>query len=522
MMRSLLTPAALLSALLATPLHARQLPPAAIHERVEAALPRAFELYRELLTYPNDAHDRDDILRLVAWLEARFTERGFTTERIATAGSPLLLAERASPGAARTVLIYLQADGQPVDPSRWDQQSPWLPVLKERTPDGGWREIGWQRLQRGIEPGGSGERYDPEWRIFARSAADSKGPIAQFLTAVELLDEAGIAPDFHMKVIVDTEEEMGSPNLPAAVERHRGRLAADMLVIFDGPPHVSGRPTLKFGARGIATVTLTTYGPTAPQHSGHYGNYLPNPVFDMSRILAAAKDADGRVAIAGWYDGVQLDAETRRILAAVPDDEPAILRSMGVARRDRVGANLQEAVQYPSLNVRGIRAGWVGSEARTIIPDQAVAELDIRLVVESDASRLVGLLRAHIEALGFEVLDRAPTADERRTRPRLVTLAWHRAYGAFRTPFDSEPGRWLTGAFVHLFGEEPIRIRTSGGSIPISPFVETLGVPAVSVPSVNPDNNQHSPNENLRVGSFVEGIAIIFAVLQQPLREAGR
>lgn len=495
---------------------AQALPTAEIHAQVDATLPRAVALYRELLAYPNDAHYPEDILRLVGYLEAQFRERRFTTERFLTDGSPLLFAERRSPGARRTVLVYLQADGQPVDTSRWHQASPWIPVVKEREASGAWQALPWHRLEHAVMSDLTGARAWEDWRIFARSASDSKGPIAQFLSAITLLDEAGIAPDFHLKVIVDTQEEQGSPHLPAAVRAHREQLAADMLVIFDGPPHVSGAPTLTFGARGIATATLTTYGPVAPQHSGHYGNYLPNPVFHLSRLLASVKDLDGRVTIPGWYDGVTLDPDTKRILAQIPDDEPAILRSMGVAMAEKVGDNLQEAVQYPSLNVRGMRSAWVGSEARTIIPDEAIAELDIRLVAESDANHLIGLLRRHIEHQGFHLLDRAPTMAERLAHPRLATLTHHRAYGAFRTPYDSEPGRWLTEAFVHLFGAEPIRIRTGGGSIPISPFVETLGVPAVIVPTVNPDNNQHSPNENLRIGSFVAGIRIILAVLQQP------
>jgi acetylornithine deacetylase/succinyl-diaminopimelate desuccinylase-like protein len=513
-----LAPALLVLALaVAGPATAQPLSPAQIRARVDAALPHAVALYRELLTYPNDAHRPEDILRLVGYLESQFRERRFTTERFATAGSPLLFAERRSPRATRTILIYLQADGQPVDTSRWQQASPWTPVVKERQGEGEWRELPWGRLEEALRTRLDGPRAWEDWRIFARSASDSKGPIAQFLSAITLLDEAGIAPDFHMKVIIDTQEEQGSPHLPAAVLAHREKLAADMLVIFDGPPHVSGQPTLKFGARGIATATLTTYGPVAPQHSGHYGNYLPNPAFHLSRILASVKDLDGRVTIPGWYDGVTLDPETKRILAQIPDDEPAILRAMGVAVAETVGDNLQEAVQYPSLNVRGMQSAWVGSEARTIVPDVAVAELDIRLVAESDADQLIGLLRRHIEQQGFHLLDRAPTVAERLAHPRVATLTYNRAYGAFRTPFDSEPGRWLTGAFVHLFGAEPIRIRTSGGSIPISPFVETLGVPAVMVPTVNPDNNQHSPNENLRLGQFVEGIRILLAVLQQPM-----
>lgn len=521
-----------------TPAGSQQLDPGTIRTATVEALPDAVGLYRALLSLPNDAHRPDDILRLVEWIEGRFAERGFTTERLPTAGSPLLLAERRHPGARGTVLVYLQADGQPVDPSEWNQDSPWIPVVKDRREGEGWSAFPWERLSGALEGAAArageaadpGEPFeaalarlgvDPGWRVFVRSASDSKGPIAQFLSAVAIADELGVQPDFDLKVIVDTEEEMGSPRLPGAVQRFRERLAADMLVIFDGPPHVSGRPTLKFGARGIATVTLTTWGPRAPQHSGHYGNYAPNPAFRLSRILASLKDEHGRVIVPGWYDGVELDEETRRILARVPDDEAWIMERLGIAGRDSVGASLQEAVQYPSLNVRGMRAGWVGDEARTIVPATAVAELDVRLVRESDPERLIELLREHVEALGYTVLDRPPTEDERLAHPRLATFTAEVSYAAFRTDFDSTPGRWLRGALSHLHGEEPILIRTSGGSIPISPFVETLGVPAVSVPTVNPDNNQHSPNENLRVGSFAEGVAVILAVLGQPLPGTG-
>ncbi len=441
-------------------------------------------------------------------MEDRFRERDFSTERLPTdGGSPVLLAERRHPGAERTVLVYLQADGQPVDPSAWNQESPWEPVLKERSADGSWDAIPWERLRGEI---------DPEWRIFARSAADSKGPNAQFLAALDVLDAAGATPSVNLKVIVDTEEEMGSPRLPAAVVRYRDRLAADWLVIFDGPPHGSGEPTLKFGARGIATVTLVTYGPRVPQHSGHYGNYAPNPVYRMARILDSFKDDAGRVVIPGWYDGISLGDDVLEALAAVPDDEAAIQRELGIAMIDSVAPTLQRAIQYPSLNVRGIAAGWIGDQARTIIPDTATAEIDVRLVAESDPERLITLLRDHIEGLGFAVLDHSPTEEERLAHPRIVRMSHSVAYGAFRTAFDSDLGLWLRDGMRRYYDREPILLRTSGGSIPISPFVNTLGIPAVSVPTVNPDNNQHSPNENLKVGAFLEGIRTIAAVLSEP------
>jgi len=468
----------------------------------------ALTLYRDLLRLPNDAHHPEDIRRLLDFLEDRFRERGFETERMPTeGGSPFLLAEREAPGAERTVLVYLQADGQPVDPSAWNQESPYEPVLKERAPDGSWRRIPWSRLRGEI---------DPEWRIFARSASDSKGPNAQFLAAMDVLEAAGSGPSVNLKVVVDTEEEMGSPRLPAAVERFRERLAADWLVIFDGPPHGSEEPTLKFGARGIATVTLVTYGPRVPQHSGHYGNYAPNPVYRMARILDSFKDEAGRVVIPGWYDGITLGDDVLEALAAVPDDEAQIQRELGVAMIDSVAPTLQRAIQYPSLNVRGIAAGWIGSQARTIIPDTATAELDVRLVAESDPDRLIRLIREHVEGLGFTVLDHSPTEEERLTHPRIARMSSTVSYGAFRTAFDSDLGLWLRAGMERLHGEEPILLRTSGGSIPISPFVNTLGIPAVSVPTVNPDNNQHSPNENLKVGAYLQGIRTIAAVLSEP------
>jgi acetylornithine deacetylase/succinyl-diaminopimelate desuccinylase-like protein len=495
-----------LALLAAGPAPGQSLSPEQIHEAVDARQANAIALYREFLALPNDAVDPAAIERLVAWMERTFTAGGFETKRIETEGSPSLFAQRLVPGAERTVLVYLQADGQPVDPTAWDQPDPYTAVLKERDDLGQWRPLPWDALD---------EQVDPDWRIFARSAADSKGPMTQFLVAIQILDSLGFTPDYNLKVIIDTEEELGSPHLAAAIKRDRDLLAADFLLIFDGPPHASNGPTVTFGARGIATVTLETYGPRVAQHSGHYGNFIPNPVFDMARILASVKDADGRVTIDGYYDGIAFTDAERALLRAVPDDEQQILADAGVARAEAVAPSLQEALQYPSLNVRGLRAAWVGDEARTVIPPRATAEIDIRLVKESDAERLVGLLREHIEAMGYLIIDTEPTDEQRLQHPKLLKFSHEVSYGAFRSDFDSPAGRMARGGMQLLYGEEPILIRTMGGSIPIAPIVETLGIPAATVPTVNIDNNQHSPNENLRLGNFLEGIAILVAVLGQ-------
>jgi acetylornithine deacetylase/succinyl-diaminopimelate desuccinylase-like protein len=478
-----------------------------IRHAVDGNVNAAISLYREFLALPNDALEPDDIERLVAWLETAFGDRGFRTQRIPMDGNPALYAERRHDPASKTVLVYLQADGQPVDPSAWAQPDPFAPVLKAKDEQGNWQPVPW---------GAVAEGFDPDWRVFARSAADSKGPMTQFMVAVQLLDQLDAAPPYNLKVIVDTEEELGSPNLADAIRAHRDLFAADLLLIFDGPPHASNRPTVTFGARGIMTATLVAYGPSVAQHSGHYGNFVPNPAFDLSRILASLKSPDGVVTIPGFYDGTELTDEDRAILATVPDDEEGILAGMGLSRSDGVAPTLQEAIQYPSLNIRGMSAGWVGEQARTIIPPAATAELDIRLVRESDPERLAGLLRAHIESLGYTVLDRAPNVDERRRHGRIVSLGYDVSYGAFRSDMDSPAGLMARAGLERLYGEEPILIRTMGGSIPIAPIVDALNVPAAIVPTVNIDNNQHSPNENLRLGNFVEGIAMLMSVLCQP------
>jgi acetylornithine deacetylase/succinyl-diaminopimelate desuccinylase-like protein len=467
----------------------------------------SFSTLKELLSIPNDATYPVDIEKNIQWCEQVFHTRNFTTTRIETATVPLLLAERKSNKAKKTVLIYLQIDGQPVDTSRWFQESPYKPALKKQTADGNWEEIPWNNI----------EEYNDDWRIFARSASDAKGPVAMFLAALDAIADEKYKPNFNIKVIMDFEEELGSPRLPNAVRENAELLKSDMLIIFDGPRHIINKPTLSFGARGIATITLTTYGPVVAQHSGHYGNYAPNPALGLSKLLASMKDDDGRVTIPGFYDGITIDPETEKILRAVPDNENQIRDRLQLGSVDKVGSYYQESIQYPSLNIRGMQSGWIDEKARTISPGWARAEIDVRLVLESDPERLIRLIKQHIEDQGYYVTNDIPTKEERMSSAKVAAFTAEISYQSFRTDFDSEVGLWLRKATKRAFNEEPIMIRMSGGSIPISPFVITLGIPAVTVPTVNRDNNQHSPNENIRLGNYREGIKTMIAILTEKL-----
>ena len=466
-----------------------------------------FKEYREFLSLPNDANKPDELEPNMLWCEKAFKKRGFTTERLKTNRLPLILAERKHPGANKTVLFYIQIDGQPVDPSKWLQKGPFVPTLKKQTKKDDWETIPWESLY---------DNYDDDWRIFARSASDAKGPINTFLIALDIIADKGILPNYNIKVIMDMEEEMGSPNLPPAVKRYKNKLKADRLVILDGPRHPSNKPTLTFGARGIVTIQLKVQGPKFPQHSGHYGNYVPNPAVRLSQLIASMKDDNGKVTIPGYYDGVTISEEARSIMSAVPDDEDKIRRSIGFSKPDQVANTYQESIQYPSLNVRGMKSGWVEKEVRTIIPSFALAEIDVRLVKETDPKRMVKLIKNHIKSEGYYIIDRDPTDSERVKYNKIITFNHRIGYLAFRTPVNSEIADWLRAALINGFGEEPIIKRTSGGSVPISPFVNTLNVPAVTVPTVNPDNNQHSPNENLRVGNLIESVRTHVALLIQP------
>ena len=467
----------------------------------------SFPLLKELLSIPNDAFYPADIEKNIQWCEQAFGQRSFTNTRIETETVPLLLAERKHSQAKKTVLVYLQIDGQPVDTTRWFQESPYTPTLKKINATGDWEAIPWNSISN----------YEDDWRVFARSASDAKGPVAMFLAALDAAKELNIEPNYNIKIIMDFEEELGSPQLPGAVTKNAELLSADMLIIFDGPRHITNRPTLTFGARGIATLQLTTYGPVVPQHSGHFGNYAPNPALRLSKLLASMKDDEGRVTINGFYDGISIDAETEKILRAVPDDEAQIMDRLQIAKTDKVGNYYQESIQYPSLNIRGMQSGWIDEKVRTIIPGWARAEIDVRLVLESDPNRLIQLITDHIVNQGYYVIDREPTKEERLEHAKVATLTHEISYQSFRTDFNSEVGLWLTSALTNAFGEEPIRIRMSGGSIPISPFVNTLNIPAVTVPTVNRDNNQHSPNENLRLGNYREGIKTMIAILGEEL-----
>jgi acetylornithine deacetylase/succinyl-diaminopimelate desuccinylase-like protein len=484
-------------------------PPAGLRQKVDAwvaANQRAIvtELV-ELLSIPNVAADRDNIRRNATHLRGMLARRGFAAEILETAGNPLVWGELKAPGATRTILLYAHYDGQPVNPKEWRQPSPFTPLLRAGKMEDGAAELTDLATRT---------TFDPDQRLYARAASDDKSPIVALLAAVDALKANGLALTSNVRVVLDGEEEAGSASLVPAIATYRDRLAADALFILDGPLHPSGRPTIVYGNRGILPIRLTVYGPKSPLHSGHYGNWVPNPAMRLAQLLATMKGDDGRVRINGFYDGLPpLTPDERAILAGVPDDPAALRALFGVAGSERPGETLQESLQYPSFNVRGLSSAFVGADARTIIPTTATAEIDIRLVKETTGARLGELVVAHIRDQGWHVVTTDPDDATRAAHPKIVKVEPGPGSAGFRTSPLLPISKQVAAALQDVFGAPPVQVRTSGGTVPIAPFVDALDVPAISLPVVNFDNNQHGENENLRLGHFFRAITSMAALL---------
>lgn len=476
--------------------------------QIDSKLPEVLTSHREFVSLPSLPVDVQKMYQNIAWVKRRYKEVGFQLKNLESSTLPVLFAERIVNPELKTVLFYFHIDGQPVDPSKWNQKDPFRPVLKEQKENGNWEAIAWASLNAKI---------NDDWRIFGRAAADDKAPIVMFLSALELMKAQNQEPKFNIKIIFDLEEEYGSNGFLSTLKKYKKNYESDYMIIMDGPAHNSNQPTLTFGCRGIATCSITTYGSQLPQHSGHYGNYVPNPVFSLSRLLTSMKAEDGNVLIDDYYKGITISEEVRKILNSVPDTKEAINKALVIKEEEKIGFNYQEALQYPTLNVRQIGTSWKGKGLKTVIPEYATADIDVRLVVETDGKTQLEKIKKHIADQGYLVLDRAPTKEERLSNAKIVTFKGNSGVNAFRTELDSPFGEKLRSTLTKTFDKKPVSIRTMGGTVPIIPAINELKIPAIIVPMVNMDNNQHSPNENIRIGNIRQGIKICLSILNTSL-----
>ncbi len=458
----------------------------------------------ELLTIPNLASDIENIRRNAAKLIEMMERRGIEARLLEGNGPPAVFGEIKTPGATRTIGFYAHYDGQQVDPSKW-ASDPFKPVLRDKPLEAGGHAVAFPKTS---------EKFDPEWRLYARSASDDKAPIIAMLAALDALKASNAKPTANLKFLFDGEEEAGSPHLGDIVTRNAALLGADVWLCADGPVHQSRRQQLYFGVRGIVKIDITLYGANRALHSGHYGNWSPNPAMRLAKLLASMKDDSGRVLIQGFYDGaVPLGDAEKKALKEMPATDPELMREYGLAGTDGAGRSLGELINEPSLNIDGLRSEDVGRQSRTIIPAEATATLDLRLVKGIEPHRQVERLIAHIKKQGYFVVKDGPDLETRLNHPLIARVVSEEGYPAVRTSMSLPIVKKVINAVELAIGQRPVMLPTMGGSGPLWAIDAATKAPQVGVPIVNHDNNQHSSNENLRLQNLWDGIEIFSALM---------
>jgi acetylornithine deacetylase/succinyl-diaminopimelate desuccinylase-like protein len=470
---------------------------------------RVLTEFVEFLSIPNVASDTTNIRRNAEFLVARMRKAGLTPRLLEAEDKsvpPVVYGEYNVPGATKTIIFYAHYDGQPTDPADWIGSKPWVPILRSAALEQGGKTIPF--------PWAVGST-DPEWRIYARSASDDKAGVFAILTALETLRAKGKKPTVNIKFLFEGEEEAGSPHLKEILTQNKALLRAEAFIVCDGPVHQSGRKQVVFGVRGVTSVDLTVYGANRPLHSGHYGNWSPNPAFTLAKLLASMKDDRGKTIVKGWGDDVEpLGPAELQAIAAAPKYDVELKRQLGITFTEGGGRELLELINQPSLNIDGFESGDIGDLARNVIPSTANAVLDLRLVKGNDQFRQVAKLKRHIESQGFYVIDRDPTEAERLEHPFIAKFI-HKpgGYNAERTRMDLPISLAVIDAVQRTSTEKIIRLPTLGGSLPLIIISETLSVPTITVPIANYDNNQHAENENIRLQNLWDGIEIFASLM---------
>ncbi len=465
------------------------------------------EEFAGLLALPNQANDSVNIRRNADQIRALYEKRGVKTQLLEAPGSPpAVFGERRTAGATRTILIYVHYDGQPVRAAEWTMKAYEPQVLAGR-------------LEDKAEKRSLAEAAKPEnelWRLYARSASDDKAPVVALAAALDALTASKTKIPANLKFFFEGEEEAGSTHLKDMLTRHKALLGADLVLFFDGPRHQSGVRQVVYGVRGSFDVEIAVFGPTRPLHSGHYGNWAPNPAIRLARFLSTLRDDDGKILIPRYYDDVRaMTAAERASLSTIPSADAKLRDELLLGATEAGNASLSERIMMPALNLRGIQTGGVGAGATNAIPSLARASIDFRLVPNQTPARIRELFEAHATAEGWTIVHDSAEATPalRRTRDKVMWLRWEDGYAAQRTSLDHPLGRDVVRIVERASGERVAVVPTLGGSAPLVIFEQVLGIPIINVPIANYDNSQHAPNENIRLKEFWEGIEMYAALM---------
>lgn len=464
----------------------------------------------QFLALPNLTKDTVNIQKNTAFIIDMMNKRGIQKVQLLngiTSGiPPAVYGEVMVPGAKQTLIFYAHYDGQPVNPAQWAKGlEPFVPTLFTAAID-----------KAGINiPFPANNSYNPEWRIYARGASDDKAGVVAILNAYDAINKSGLQPTCNLKFFFEGEEEAGSAHLNEILEQHSALLQSDLWIICDGPVHQTGKKQIYFGVRGDAHLDLTVYASKRPLHSGHYGNWAPNPAMMLAKLLASMKDDNGRVAVKGFYDDViPLTALERKALQEVPSVDEQMKNELGISAVESPAVTLSEAINQPSLNINGMQSGNVGKQASNQIPTFATAVIDLRLVLGNDWRRQQQKVIDHIKGQGYFVTDNEPTDEERKKYGKIIkVIAGGDSYNAQRTSMDLPVVKKVIEAVKATTNSQLVLQPTMGGSLPLFVFEKYLKANTITLPIANHDNNQHAENENIRLQNLFDGIETMAAVM---------
>jgi acetylornithine deacetylase/succinyl-diaminopimelate desuccinylase-like protein len=443
-----------------------------------------------LLAIPNIASDHANIQRNAELVSV-------------PGGNPVVFGEIKTPAATRTIVLYAHYDGQPLDPKEW-ATPPFTPSLRNK-------QI--ERDGQVIPLPTAGQRFDPEWRMYARGAADDKAPIIAMMTALDAIRAAGIKTKSNIKFAFEGEEEAGSANLEKTLAANKALFSGDLWLMCDGPVHQTRRQLIAFGARGATRVDVTVYGARGELHSGHYGNWAPNPALLLARLLVSMKDENGHVLVEHFYDQVEpLSDIEKRAIADAPDIDADLMREFWLGSTEGGGKKLTELITLPSLNIRGMASSRIGAQASNVIPATASATMDVRLVKGMDPRITAERVIEHIRKQGFFVVDQEPTREMRLAHPKVAMVVAGRYEAATRTSMDLPISQEVIRVVESARGPA-VKLPNMGGGLPLTSVERPLGTRTIVIPIGNHDNNQHSYNENLRLQNLWDGIELMAALI---------
>jgi acetylornithine deacetylase/succinyl-diaminopimelate desuccinylase-like protein len=482
------TLAAFFLALLIGSSTARAQAPGAAREWVSAHKTEILQEFTTLLAIPNVASGTENIQRNADALVAMLKKRDVDTQLLTAPGvPPIVYGEIKTPGAKHTIVFYAHYDGQPVTPTEWEGGAPFTPVLK---------------------------KVNGEDRIYARAASDDKAAIIAQLAALDALHAAKIPLKSNIRFVWEGEEEAGSPHLESLLMAHRDLIRGDVWLVCDGPVDQSRKQSVVFGARGDTHLEITLFGATRGLHSGHYGNWAPNPAMMLAQLLAGMKDANGNVLIPHFYDAITpLSSLEQQAIAEAPSNDDALRQELTLGHVEGGGKKLLELINLPTLNINGMSAANTGARANNVIPSRAVADIDLRLVVGEHWREQQDLVIDYIRSQGYFIVDSEPSREILLAHPRVAMVKRDEAsYDAVRTPMDLPISREVIAAVESARGKV-VKWPTMGGSVPMGAMERAAETHTITVPIANHDNNQHSANENIRLHNLWDGIETMAALL---------